>query len=127
MAPQEPHREGTGNGTTPPSPFRFKRGWQRNGKQQVKKRCHWSEEWGAPQLAEQLQRRTLLAARVPVWAARPNYRSTFLVPIAATGILRDEVFGGPPKTARQRRALPGSPGGYRKDCQPGGESVVCAP
>ena len=45
------------------------------------------------------------AARVPVWAARPNLRSLTHSPLPETSEW-NEVFGGPPKTARQRRALP---------------------
>ncbi len=56
------------------------------------------------------------AARVPVWAARPNH--CFPVCLFRRGEEDgwDEVFGGPPKTARQRRALPG---GRRERRAPG--------
>ena len=39
-------------------------------------------------------------------AARPNHRLTLGRRISARESLWDKVFGGPPKTARQRRALP---------------------
>ena len=48
------------------------------------------------------------AARVPVWAARPNLRLTLFREFSAGRNGGNEVFGGPPKTARRRRALPGT-------------------
>jgi len=46
------------------------------------------------------------AARVPVWAARPNHRSAFSLADPGGKNRLNEIFGGPPKIARQRRALP---------------------
>lgn len=51
------------------------------------------------------------ATRVQVWAARPNLRETnFSFPGRIK--LRNEVFGEPPKTTRQRRALPTKSSGF---------------
>ena len=54
-------------------------------------------EWGAH------------AARVLVWAARPNPRCTLWLAFRRKEVCGGGVFGEPPKTTRQRRVLPHPP------------------